>query len=109
MPISISSFSIMPLLLVVLCSLPTSIRSRASKQDAALFFFFLDLGPPRTASVVVGLRDFSKTGAYQVGSLMEVSSSPFHRRSRLSGAAAAMENGSRGSGHAPPRRRRCLP
>ena len=42
MPISISSssFSIMPLLLVVLCSLPTSIRSRASKQDATLFFGF---------------------------------------------------------------------
>jgi len=39
MPISISSFSIMPLLLVVLCSLPTSIRSRASKQDATLFFW----------------------------------------------------------------------
>ena len=42
MPISISSssFSIMPPLLVVLCSLPTSIPSRASKQDATLFFGF---------------------------------------------------------------------
>jgi hypothetical protein len=39
MPISISSFSIMSLLLVVLCSLPTSIRSRASKQDATLAFW----------------------------------------------------------------------
>ena len=39
MPISISTFSIMPLLLVVLCSLPTSIRSRASKQDATLAFW----------------------------------------------------------------------
>ena len=94
MPISISSFSIMPLLLVVLCSLPMSIRSRASKKRCNPFF--LDLGPPRTASVLgeanrhgihLDCEISARRGAYQVGSLMEVSSSLFHRRDWLSGAA----------------------